>query len=96
MCRRNGLRRKVTVLVNPGNIGQTEATLLEVRDAARLTARALGIEAPETLLATADEQIAVQRAPPGEDQYGPTIEQPRLLRCTRHFRFGSRTAVPIT
>ena len=33
MCRRNGLRRKVTVLVNPGNIAQTEATLLEVRGA---------------------------------------------------------------
>jgi hypothetical protein len=29
VCRRNGLRRKVTVLVNPGNIAQTEATLLE-------------------------------------------------------------------
>lgn len=63
MCRRNGLRRKVTVLVNPGNIAQTEATLLEVWDAARLAARALGIEAPETLLATADDLI--QRAPPG-------------------------------
>ena len=49
MCRRNGLRRKVTVLVNPRNIAQTEATSLEVRDAACL--RALGIEAPETLLA---------------------------------------------
>ena len=46
MCRRNGLRPKVTVLVNPDNIAQTEATLLEVRDAARLTARALALPAP--------------------------------------------------
>jgi hypothetical protein len=67
VCRRNGLRRKVAVLVNTGNIAQTEATLLEVRDAAPLTARALGIGAPETLLATAGELIknAVKRPPPG-------------------------------